>query len=878
MAIRSAASRGTRSASTQAGAVAVISNVAVGQDNSYDLSSTSITPTTVWTELIANTSAAVSITSVVPSTNPVIANIVYYSDNTFTGTATVGNIVLGANVGIFGSNFLSNSQVYVAGTKTANTFVSSSRINLTLPPTAIGTYSLMIFNSNTNAAMYPAGIQFATVPVWVTTGTLPMAGVGTAYSTTLLATSTGTVSYAVTSGTLPTGLSLSSSGVITGTPPGLTTQIFTVVATNQFGQSSSQVLTLQVGYTVNYVIIGGGGSGGSLGSPGTAYCGGGGGGAGGVVVGQKNVAAIQSFNLVVGGAGSNSSGFSTVAVYGGPGGSGSGYGLIQTGNPGGSGGGADYDNSRPGVSGSGAGGIGFQPTQNAGVPGIVVQYGNPGGTGTPNAVAGGGGGGALSAGVPLTNGPTAAGAGIVLPFSSNFYANGGYPTAGSTPTPPVGSLNTGSGGNGGNGGSNTAGTAGSSGVVVLWYSGPQQSYSGDVITTFGGNTVHYFNNSGTFVTSTSPTWVTKPLLAAVVNTFFYSQLSATDLSPLTYTVSSNSSLPTGTTLSTVGNLTGTVTTRGTYSFYANATNSIGNTAVQQFTLSVGDYIAQVLVVGGGGGGAGAPIGGPLGGGPAVGGGGGGGGGLLTGNIALISGQAYTNNIGPGGAGSNGNDVPGTPGWSSNIIASGTTLLTVAGGGGGGDGFGPNSPTGSPGLAGGSGGGGGAGGGPTPNNVPGIPTSGGNPGGAAVGYPSLGQQGYPGGRGAFASAPTAGSYGGGGGGAGGVGAPGQNYPGTGPLGGAGGAGYTWPVTGSVYAGGGGGGASPAGAPGSPGAKGAGGNGSFGENGAATGAAGTVIIAVPTPAYPGSAPGASVSTPPAALGYTVITYTAPGIFTA
>jgi hypothetical protein len=850
MAIRSAASRGTRSASTQAGAVAVISNVAVGQDNSYDLSSTSITPTTVWTELIANTSAAVSITSVVPSTNPVIANIVYYSDNTFTGTATVGNIVLGANVGIFGSNFLSNSQVYVAGTKTANTFVSSSRINLTLPPTAIGTYSLMIFNSNTNAAMYPAGIQFATVPVWVTTGTLPLARVGTAYSTTLLATSTGTVSYAVTSGTLPTGLSLSSSGVITGTPPGFTTQIFTVVATNQFGQSSSQVLTLQVGYTVNYVIIGGGGSGGSLGNPGAGYSGGGGGGAGGVVVGQKNVAAIQSFNLVVGGAGSNSSGFSTVAVYGGPGGSGSGYGSIQAGNPGGSGGGADYDNSRPGVSGPGAGGIGFQPTQNAGVPGIVVQYGNPGGTGTTYSVAGGGGGGALSAGVSFTNGPTAAGAGIVLPFSSNFYANGGYPTTWNTPTPPVGSLNTGSGGNGGNGGVSPAGTAGSSGVVVLWYSGPQQSYSGDVITTFGGNTVHYFNNSGTFVTSTSPTWVTKPLLAAVVNTFFYSQLSATDLSPLTYTVSSNSSLPTGTTLSTVGNLTGTVTTRGTYSFYANATNSIGNTAVQQFTLSVGDYIAQVLVVAGGGGGGYNR------------GGGGGAGGLLAGQIALNLATTYTVSVGLGGAAPASGALGGN-GFSSNITAPGLSTITATGGGAGGTQPASSGTPFSIGQTGGSGGGGVSSANPIDTNTAGTGTPG---------------QGYPGGAGDN-------TYGGTGGGAGGAGNPA-------PVG-TGGPGYTWRFTGNTYAGGGGAGYNPLGTGGSGGGGtsgifngnpgtlntgGGGGGGGAGSYAGGAGAPGVVILAVPTPNYPGSAPGASVSTPPAALGYTVITYTAPGIFTA
>jgi hypothetical protein len=41
---------------------------------------------------------------------------------------------------------------------------------------------------------------------------------------------------------------------------------------------------------------------------------------------------------------------------------------------------------------------------------------------------------------------------------------------------------------------------------------------------------------------------------------------------------------------------------------------------------------------------------------------------------------------------------------------------------------------------------------------------------------------------------------------------------------------------------------------------------------------VIIAVPTPSYPGSAPGASVSTPPAAPGMTVLTYTTSGTYVA
>jgi hypothetical protein len=41
---------------------------------------------------------------------------------------------------------------------------------------------------------------------------------------------------------------------------------------------------------------------------------------------------------------------------------------------------------------------------------------------------------------------------------------------------------------------------------------------------------------------------------------------------------------------------------------------------------------------------------------------------------------------------------------------------------------------------------------------------------------------------------------------------------------------------------------------------------------------VILAVPTASYPGSAPGATVTTPPAAPGMTVLKFTTSGTYTA
>jgi hypothetical protein len=276
-------------------------------------------------------------------------------------------------------------------------------------------------------------------------------------------------------------------------------------------------------------------------------------------------------------------------------------------------------------------------------------------------------------------------------------------------------------------------------------------------------------------------------------------------------------------------------------------------------------VYQYLVLAGGGGGSVGRSGGG-------GGGGGGAGGLQTGCFTLFSGTTYTINVGSGGA-AGAPTVSGTlqQGGNSSISGSGIATVTSIGGGGGGTvGIPPNSGIG---YDGGSGGGGGAG------------IAGNFAGGAATSYPSPTQQGYPGG-----SSLQTGNNSAGGGGAGGIGGP--SLP---TSGGNGGAGYTWPYTGLTYAGGGGGGGVPgngtggtggggnagaAGTAGTPGLGGGGGGapGAPNTNPGYAGGSGTVILAVPTPQYPGSAPGAVVTNPPAAPGMTVLTYTSPGTFIA
>ena len=302
-------------------------------------------------------------------------------------------------------------------------------------------------------------------------------------------------------------------------------------------------------------------------------------------------------------------------------------------------------------------------------------------------------------------------------------------------------------------------------------------------------------------------------------------------------------------------------------------NAIGVAPLTIFTANAGynstvtyfaaPYTVNYLVVAGGGGGGGHLAGG------------GGGGGVLSGSFQIVA-STITITVGSGGAPGpayqGGGQPRGGNGWSSNITnpAPGFTTVTTVGGGGGGTRY-LNSNYG-PGLPGGSGGGGSNEGGSYPGGT-GTPGQG-NPGGAGLD----------------------GANNSGGGGGGNVSIPLGTGVSAGPtFGGAGGAGYTWSYTGNTYAGGGGGagsgapgyiggtgglgGGGPAGngTPGTPGTAATGGGGGGGTGGGGAGAGGAVILAVPTPNYPGSAPGASVSTPPAAPGMTVLTYNSSGTYT-
>ena len=257
-------------------------------------------------------------------------------------------------------------------------------------------------------------------------------------------------------------------------------------------------------YSVDYLVIAGGGAGGK-GQ-------GGGGGAGGFRTGTSfTISTGTSYTITVGAGGTatvtdgnngSNSVFSTITSTGGGGGVGP---TTLNGKSGGSGGGAsDTYNSVGGTGGAGN------------TPSTSPSQGNNGGNGSSQAPAGGGGAGAVGGnGSGLTGGSGGAGTASSITGSSVTRGGGGGAGAvaglgqsaggggsggggsGSTGTGAAGAANTGGGGGGGD----SNGGAGGSGVVIL--SIPTTRYSGTTtgsptVTTSGSNTILTFTGSGSY--------------------------------------------------------------------------------------------------------------------------------------------------------------------------------------------------------------------------------------------------------------------------------------------------------------------------------------------------------------------------------------------
>ena len=166
--------------------------------------------------------------------------------NTALDAGSTGYIIL------TGTGFKTGCTAYINGVAQTTNFISSTQVNCQLYAEPVGTYSLMLFNTDGSGAIY-LNIPFSSVPSWTTSSSL-----GNFYETVdpnyqLAASGDTPLTYTLYSGSLPTGASLSSSGLISGATAaeaGSTSYNFVVKVTDPQGQYSLRVFSLTVNVDV----------------------------------------------------------------------------------------------------------------------------------------------------------------------------------------------------------------------------------------------------------------------------------------------------------------------------------------------------------------------------------------------------------------------------------------------------------------------------------------------------------------------------------------------------------------------------------------------------------------------------------------------------
>jgi len=456
-----------------------------------------------WQNIVAETPGVTGYTGSVLETN---------TTNSITITGT--NFASGAVATLIGSD----GTEYIADTTTVSNLTSITATFGALSASK-EPYDIRVTNPSNLYGVYYDILTVNDKPIWSTSaGSLGSVKGGSTSSLSVAATDeeNNTITYALSSGSLPGGISLNTStGALTGSftaPESDTTYSFAITATDGSNTAVSRSFSITVralptggtvttsgGYrihtftssgtfaisepfTVQYLVIAGGGSAGFGAGGGNESGGGGAGGYRSSVTGEMSGGGASAESAL-----SLTAGSYTVTV--GAGGAG-----VNNGRNNGSdstfsnitsiGGGAGGNNNTGASGGSGGGGSHNMTSGGAGTTGQGYRGGNP----TSSSSAGGGGGAGAAGGDgrvsvnPATGGVGvqssingtatyyAGGGGGGNPGTNNYGGNGGGGNGqGNQGSLTNGTNNTGGGGGGIINGSGLAGGSGGSGVVIVRY-------------------------------------------------------------------------------------------------------------------------------------------------------------------------------------------------------------------------------------------------------------------------------------------------------------------------------------------------------------------------------------------------------------------------
>jgi len=244
MSSKSSSTRRVTASSTVSGAVVAI-NTPTGGVSVSGARITASTPISLGVVTAGQTAAASSVTA---SSAPTVTGFII-TDSSYTNIDDTSFDPTGGYAKIIGTNFKTGAVAYINGIPLSTVFISATELRVVIPAEAIGTYSLIVFNTDGSGGIY-LGLNVSSLPAFTTNeGPLASFYETNPISTTITATGDTPITYSLFSGSLPVGATLSSAGTITGTSPidnSSTTYPFVVKATDPQNQDSYRAFSITI--------------------------------------------------------------------------------------------------------------------------------------------------------------------------------------------------------------------------------------------------------------------------------------------------------------------------------------------------------------------------------------------------------------------------------------------------------------------------------------------------------------------------------------------------------------------------------------------------------------------------------------------------------
>jgi hypothetical protein len=242
MGYKTASAERTQAQSVVSSSVATFNNP---DGTGFGVSSTSLNVNTIKQYSIVEGTPSTGTGTSVGGATVTISNLQVMSDGSFTTALDDTAVNIGGGfIRLLGTGFAQNANVYFGNTTLSNVTITSTQINLEIPPTSAGLYQIYFFNQDGSGAIWPNSLRVSGFPVFTTTA---YQALSLTIGFQLLATGDAPLTYYIKSGSSnPQNLAVSNTGYVSGTVGAEGNYTITVIVDDAQLQSTQADITIAV--------------------------------------------------------------------------------------------------------------------------------------------------------------------------------------------------------------------------------------------------------------------------------------------------------------------------------------------------------------------------------------------------------------------------------------------------------------------------------------------------------------------------------------------------------------------------------------------------------------------------------------------------------